>query len=200
MQRLLRNSWVLAGFSSAFLLGTSALQWVICDRYSVFAMVLLVPVVAFMVLTSIIVSLYALVRRAREDRWRAAMPLSITVIAVVLANTVPWTAIYLDYLWWRNERSYAEVVILVQSGQLKTAKDSSLVQLPKRFAGLSSDGQIRVEGTGVKARVFFYTFRGILDHASGYLFVPDDVMPKSGADDEYREVVQKKPHWYFVAS
>jgi hypothetical protein len=47
------------------------------------------------------------------------------------------------------------------------------------------------------------TFRGILDHYSGFLYVPAGGSPESfsvAVGDHFIEVIPLDPHWFFVAS
>jgi hypothetical protein len=51
--------------------------------------------------------------------------------------------------------------------------------------------------------VFFYTFRGVLGHYSGFLFVPEGGTPESYGEsngDRLIEIMPMEPHWHFVAA
>jgi hypothetical protein len=200
MHLTLRIAFVVAIITSALVLATQAFQWVIADRYTVFGIAALEWAMDYVFLASILVSVFALVRRMRLDKWRAAVPLLVNLLTLLLATGVPWTSLYLDYLWWHNERGYSEVVRLVQAERLKPAKGSDGVKLPAQYSGLSTDGAIGVEGSGASATVFFTTFEGILGHFSGYIYVPRNVKPPVAGHGDWDQVILKKPHWYFVAS
>ena len=49
--------------------------------------------------------------------------------------------------------------------------------------------------------MFFFTYRGILDNYSGFLFVHSGGDPRRFADlgEPTTDIIQQEDHWYFAA-
>jgi hypothetical protein len=80
--------------------------------------------------------------------------------------------------------------------------NASLIALHGVPLGTSAGGnEIVVERHEGSTYVFFFTFRGILDSYSGYLFVSGDADPKLFADmsEPEAEIIEVEEHWYFAS-
>jgi hypothetical protein len=148
----------------------------------------------------------ASVRAARVRRLgRTALhPLAICLCAVLLAVYFPFTDVWLaaNYHWYRPAR--AEVVRQVQRGELRpnVAHNPSLIALPPGTPLVSMGGnEIIVEVHDGQPYVFFFTYRGILDNYSGFLFVPAGGDPRRFSDlgEPTTQLVEREEHWYFAA-
>ena len=108
---------------------------------------------------------------------------------------------YADYDQHRDE--YNEVIHLIENGELKVPSENySLIDLPKNFEYLSrGGGQIMIEKKDDRFQVFFYTFRGVLDNFSGYMYKPDGKKPTT--DDflgDWKQILKIDENWYYCAS
>ena len=138
------------------------------------------------------------VRLWRTVRWRALAPVVASAAGYALWFLVPWTAINLEAVWYARHDGFDRVVALVRKGEI--AGRGGDVALPSRWRDLSSDGSIEIHGDGDSLVVLFYTFRGLLGHASGYVYVAGDTPPTPVLlHSEIREIAPKEPHWYFVS-
>ena len=124
--------------------------------------------------------------------------------SVVIVVTVPFTALMLDLDFRIRLNDRQAVVQKVVSGELKPNVDhnSSLILLPHGFRHLSKGGgEIIIQRQGNETYVFFFTFRGILDNFSGFMYRSDDTIPKNsdfGGDFFYTK--RLTPNWYWTAS
>ena len=58
-----------------------------------------------------------------------------------------------------------------------------------------------IEHNSNSLSVLFFTYRGVLDSFSGFVYSSNDERPVNGDfDGDWHEVKQIEPHWYFVAS
>ena len=118
---------------------------------------------------------------------------------------IPFTTLWLkaDYVINKYQRNV--VVSEVLSGQLvpNVEYNPSLINLGGKSPILSKGGNdIVVENHDNLTYVFFYTFRGILDNYSGYLYVPEGGVPDKYSDLNETEVAEIKhieDNWYFVS-
>jgi hypothetical protein len=93
---------------------------------------------------------------------------------------VPFTDLWIQANYWYYRDARDAVVAQVLAGSLRPNVDynSKLIALPPHSPHVSVGGnEIVVEEHDGKRLVFFYTFRGILDHYSGFLFVPQGAEP-----------------------
>lgn len=106
----------------------------------------------------------------------------------------------MDWEFHANKSDREEVVTLIEKEviQPNVAHNKSLILLPEEYRNLSKGGgEIIVED----GRVFFFTFRGILDNFSGFVYSPTDANPRQGDfGGDVKEIVKLEKHWYFVGS
>lgn len=148
----------------------------------------------------------AMFRAARVHRIgrTAVYPLAMCIGAAGLAAFVPFTNLWLaaNYRWYRSARG--EVVRQVQRGDLRpdVGSDSGVIALPPGSPYVSMGGnEIVIEVHDGQRYVFFFTYRGMLDNYSGFLFVPSGGDPRRFADlgEPTTDIIQQEEHWYFLA-
>jgi hypothetical protein len=143
---------------------------------------------------------YAIARFSRR-RLIAAIPLMLNVVVLLLVWFYPFTSVWIHNRFDRYSSQYETAVSLVEHGALAPAQDTDTVPLPAELAYLSTGGEIRVNVSGGVTRVFFYTFSGLLDNYSGFMYRSDNSSPLSdnfaGDWDEVHELI---PAWFFCAS
>lgn len=191
--------------ASALALLAAALHWTLVD---------LVPVLIFMplaepasVLPLAIATLVSVVvlARARGRGTANRLALLVCVGAWVALATVPFTRIWLaaNFRWHAAARE--RIVGEIASGKLKPNVDynASLIALGPGEPHVSAGGNdVVVEmREGGRPWVLFFTFRGVLNHYSGFLYVPDGGDAETFGDLSHRkhQVVRYAPGWYFVA-
>lgn len=152
--------------------------------------------VFFIFLTTLIASLGFLIKR---KSWK---PFIIQVFSIIFYFFFPFTQlmINLDYAFNREERQ--EVLKLIESEKISpnVSYNNSIIHLPKEYQHLSKGGgDILIEENGQE--VFFFTFRGILDNFSGFIYSSYDQEPqREDFGGDYKEVKRIDKNWYWVSS
>ncbi|MBS1705368.1 MAG: hypothetical protein JST40_05805 [Armatimonadetes bacterium] len=200
-ENCLNGPLIFSIISGVTLLGCLTFQWDIVDAVTPF---LALPVIGLAYLIAIIGALVAGIHAVRMSGkgGSAFAPLSVSMGTFLLVLIIPFTYLWISANFHMKKGFREQVVSAVQSGIIKpnVSHNSSLIALPSG-AHLSSGGdEIVVEGASGKQFVFFFTYRGILDNYSGFLWVPEGKRPEGFADfsDPGTEIVPYGGHWYFV--
>jgi len=132
----------------------------------------------------------------------ALIPIALVGSFWLAAYFVPFTEIWLDINFRSKKAAREAIVEKVLAGELSpnVSRNSALIALPNE-PGLSKGGdQIVVQGSGEYRYVFFYTFRGLLDNYSGYLWVPPNGTPQaySDAGEPGTQIKKIDSNWYFI--
>lgn len=132
----------------------------------------------------------------------ALVPLTVSTATLLIAFLVPFTKIWLYANFHLNKSAREQVVENVRAGVLipNIAHNATLIALPND-TGVSMGGEvIIVNGSKNNPYVFFFTFRGILDNYSGFLWVPDGGRPEefSDAGEFGTEIESFGGNWYFI--
>ncbi len=194
----------LAIISSLLLILLSAFQWTLVEIITVFFMMPLSGAVWLFFISCIISSLTCLLKFKDIGR-KSLVPIGIQVIAFLLVVYVPFTFLWLkaDYILNKEQRNV--VVSQVLNGELtpNVEHNSSLIHLNDNYSGVSRGGNdIVIENHEGLTYVFFFTFRGILDNYSGYLYVPKGGSPEKYSDLNETDVTEIKHienNWYLVS-
>jgi hypothetical protein len=182
------------------LIGTTTFQWLLVDFFTPFCIgpVLFVmrAILVVLVVGSVVCLLIGL-----DDPISNGVPLVVNIGTLLIIQCVPFTAIWLDLEFRWNWKGYNKVIKLVEEGEIE-AEDHYLVTLPTEYRHLSKGGgQIMVNTRDDVTQVFFFTFRGVLDNFSGYMYRSDDNPPQPGdLGGDWKQVERKRPHWFFCAS
>jgi hypothetical protein len=128
-------------------------------------------------------------------------PLALGLAALAVFLFFPFTQTYLKIDFARHlqaRTAAAEQVIRSRgSGPVMKNSDGELIPMP----GLSEDGEAIYVHTAEKQMVFFFTFRGILAHFSGFVYSETDAAPeKNDFGGDIIEVEHLRKHWYWVTS
>ena len=192
-----RGATILVAALMTSVLALTAFQWQLIDAASLFFVIFLEMWVQIGTAAAVGFTVAVAVRHWRAARWRALAPVLTCAVGWALWFSVPWTAINLRIVWYARHEGFDRVIALVHRGDIAGQGD---VQLPSRWRSLSSDGAIAIHGDGDSLTVLFYTFRGFLHHASGYVYVARDTSPTPAQlNSDIREVERERPHWYFVS-
>ncbi|MCI5140328.1 MAG: hypothetical protein D3909_01005 [Candidatus Electrothrix sp. ATG1] len=195
--------WV-AVCSDILLIGILTGLWELFDILTPFIAPFLLMGAWGIFLTVLVYSLVHVFRKKRYKNTFSFFPLGAQLVAFVVILIVPFTSIMLNLDFKRNLQKREEVVLRVISGELKpnVAHNVSLILLPDEQKHLSKGGgEIMVEHYNGEASVFFFTFRGILDNFSGFIYRSDDSVPNyNDFDGDFSEIKRIKENWYWVAS
>ncbi|OFC72326.1 hypothetical protein [Alteromonas confluentis] len=189
---------------SAFAILVIAFQWTIVDWITPFLMLPLMWLVMVLFITGACFSLSCLFK-FREIRWRATIPAVIQFSAFAIVLFVPFTNLWIDADFHLYESQRQEVVERVYSGELvpNVSHNSALIALNSAYSKISMGGnEIVVRDIDGLVYVFFFTYRGILDNYSGFLFVPDGGDPRNYSDlneDDVTQIIKYTDNWYWAS-
>jgi len=192
--RLLRLSII----SSILVILYEFFQWKIVDIITGF---LMLPVLLLVFGFFIVITVRTLITLFKNKDWK---PIIIQVITVLLIFFIPFNQIVLDIEFKMNKSEREEVAKMVENGTLKpnVLHNSSLIHLPKKYEHLScGGGEIVVEKSGNGYNILFFTYRGILDNFSGFVYTVNNQKPsKKAFDGDFKEIDKMDKNWYFVGS
>jgi hypothetical protein len=182
------------------IIATTALQWVLVEFLTPFLMapMMLFLWTGFAGLT--LATMVYLVAQFKKNLMRAVLPLLINGVTFLILWRVPFTTIWLDLEFRLNYQAYDEIVKMVEDGRIQP-NDIGLARLPSGYRHISRGGDIQVERNDGVTSVFFYTFRGVLDNFSGYMYRSNDTPPPQHfMAGDWVQIERKQPHWFFCAS
>ncbi|MEY4589936.1 MAG: hypothetical protein RL497_2012 [Pseudomonadota bacterium] len=187
--------------SAVILLVSLTFQWNIIDIVTPFFILPFLGVAWFLVLLSVISGVVQ-ADQHKSKGISAFLPLVISCSTLLAAFFIPFTQIWLYANFHLYKSTREKVVEKVKAGILvpNIPHNASLIALPEG-TGVSMGGdEIVVEGAANNPYVFFYTFRGIMDNYSGFLWVPDGGKPEqfSDAAEPSTEIEALGGNWYFV--
>ncbi len=193
-----------AVISSSLLILFAAFEWSLMEIFNVFLMLPLVGAVWGFFIGCTIASLTCLFK-FKVVGLKSFAPIGVQVIAFLVVVYVPFTVLWLKADYQLNKEQRTAVVTKVLHGELKTNVEynSSHIHLGDDDSGISRGGDdIVVEKHDGLTYVLFFTFRGLLDNYSGYLYVPEGGSPKMFGDlneSEVTEIEHIEGNWYFVS-
>jgi hypothetical protein len=146
----------------------------------------------------------AVKRRNGKPLVRLLAPFVIVAALLFALRYVPFTRLYLEADFTLHTTGREEVVRLIENGEIDfDGERSGRVELPSRYARLSKSGDVLIHITDDGMSVLFFTFDGVLDNFSGYVYSSEDSESAGYAfvrANDLREFVKKKEHWYWVSS
>ena len=196
-----RIALTLSVTTSAALLLVLMFEWNIVDAITPF---LVLPLLALVWLSILVSLVWALAHgyRQRRDGFAAFVPLFVSVCAIVAAVSVPFTEIWLYANFHVDKDARERVVSEIRSGKLKpnVSHNGYLIALPLGHHVSMGGNEIMVQGAPERPFVFFFTYRGILDNYSGFLWVPSGQNPQQFLDaaEPGTEIVSYGGNWYFI--
>jgi len=189
---------LLSLISSLFVILVSLFQWDLVDIITEF---LMLPIWLFVYAFFIIMTIWTLIHLFKKRKWQ---PFVIQLITISLWFLFPFNQINLDLNFKIHQDKREEVATKIENGVIKpNVSDSpSLIQLPKKYTQLSKGGgDIIVETKGKAKSILFFTYRGMLDNFSGFVYNPNDNKPsKSDFNGDFKQIKKVHKNWYYVAS
>ncbi len=149
--------------------------------------------------------------RKRNIVSRPFIPFVFTILATCFIAYFPFNALTLriDFQLKLSEREKIVTMINNKTISCDTAK-TTWAKIPREYSNLSAGSpDVLVENIDGTTCIFFYTFRGITDNFSGFVWVGDErVMSKitigqfgvSRIFYEPIEIIKFAAHWYFIAN
>ncbi|MDH4120241.1 MAG: hypothetical protein OEV94_00845 [Deltaproteobacteria bacterium] len=196
--------WLFSLAASLALLLVTFFQWSLIDWLTVFLFPLLLFILWVNFLGAAIWSVvYFLIHL---KRWRVSLPpVMVCAVTLALLYFVPFTKLWLDLDFVLYKSAREELVEQVLNNTLKpnVSHNPDLIALPWHAPRVSMGGnEIVVEKHEGITYVFFYTFRGILDNYSGFLYVPKGGRPEKFSDlneTDSTQLVRLDDHWFYVS-
>ncbi|MGE7716685.1 hypothetical protein SAMN04487776_10996 [Priestia megaterium] len=189
---------LLSLISSLFIILVSLFQWDLVDIITEF---LMLPIWLFVYAFFIIMTIWTLIHLFKKRKWQ---PFVIQLITISLWFLFPFNQVNLDLNFKIHQDKREEVATKIENGVIKpNVSDSpSLIQLPKKYTQLSKGGgDIVVETKGKAKSILFFTYRGMLDNFSGFVYNPNDNKPsKSDFNGDFKQIKKVHKNWYYVSS
>lgn len=189
---------LLSLISSLFVILVSLFQWDLVDIITEF---LMLPIWLFVYAFFIIMTIWTLIHLFKKRKWQ---PFVIQLITISLWFLFPLNQVNLDFNFKIHQDKREEVATKIENGVIKpNVSDSpSLIQLPKKYTQLSKGGgDIVVETKGKAKSILFFTYRGMLDNFSGFVYNPNDNKPsKSDFNGDFKQIKKVHKNWYYVSS
>ncbi|AXI30645.1 hypothetical protein [Priestia megaterium] len=189
---------LLSLISSLLVILVSLFQWDLVDMITEF---LMLPVWLCVYAFFIIITVWTLIHLLQNRKWQ---PFVIQLITVALWFFFPFNQVNLDLNFKIHQDKREEVTAKIENGVIKpNVSDSpSLIQLPKEYTQLSKGGgDILVETKGKTKSILFFTYRGMLDNFSGFVYDPNDHKPSKGDfDGDFKQIEKVHKNWYYVSS
>ncbi|MGG0509380.1 hypothetical protein ABE078_18080 [Priestia megaterium] len=184
--------------SSLLVILISFFQWDLVDLITEF---LMLPIWLGVYASFIIMTGWALVHLFKYKYWQ---PFIIQLITILIWFFFPFDQVNLDMNFKIHQDKREEIAVKIESGILKpnVSYNSSLIHLPKEYNQLSKGGgDIVLETKGKKKSILFFTYRGMLDNFSGFVYAPNDQRPlKSDFDGDFKQIEKVHKNWYYVSS
>ncbi|MFD0769519.1 hypothetical protein ACFQZ1_11865 [Bacillus sp. CGMCC 1.60114] len=193
-----KNLTKIITISSFVLIFYHFLEWYLVEFLTPFVMPFLSITIHGWFFILLILSIIHLIR------YKNLKPLIIQLIVIIIWAYTPFTSIYikLDFLIYKDDRK--QVIKLIEHKKLIPNVDynDKMIHLPKQFTSTSKNGgDVLIQQKEKSISVFFFTYRGILDNFSGFIYTPNDIKPnKSDFNSEFKEIIKIEKNWYYVTS
>lgn len=146
----------------------------------------------------IVISFISLIKQKKST------PILIQTATVFIVCFIPFQTIILELNFKNHLKERTEVITNIQNGTLQpnVTYNTSVIHLPKEYDHISSGGgDIIIEEANGEISVFYFTYRGILDGFSGFIYSPHNQEPHVNSfGGDFKEIVKMTENWYFVAS
>lgn len=202
---LVKRAWRLVLAAVGLYGAVAFFHWSLVDVVSVFFAWLPWAPVGILALAAMVAAIRLAYRRWRIRPGAALLPLAFLVMGIGAMQFVDFTELWLtaNFQYRRAERE--EVVRQIESGELQPSAFRpafSVAALPGPLAATSlGGGEVMVQRDGATLRIFFYTFRGVLDRFAGFVYSSDGTAPKNG-DFAGRFFINRQigDRWYYVSA
>lgn len=190
--------------AGVMLLAVHAFEWSIVDRITPFLYLPLAGAVWWVVIGVGLASLTSLTK-IRTIGIRAFVPPAVIALSVSIVTLVPFTDLWLklDYSLHKKERNAIVQRILAGNLTSNVSHNTRLIALGDAYPLVSMGGnEVVVEEHNGHTYVLFYTFRGVLDNYSGFLYVSDGGSPSLFADlneQATTQVISLEENWYYAS-
>jgi hypothetical protein len=180
----------------------SAFEWTLIDWLTPFLFLPLIGAAWLSFGVSVLFGAIQWIRRRKEGA-KPSAPLLLCAVTLATVLFVPFTNIW---LWVDFHMKVAEreaVVQRIYSGQLQpnVPHNKRLIALGKGSKLSMGGNEVLVDVREGKTYVLFFTYRGIMDSYSGFLFVPKGGTPSafSEMNDRTAQLTKFSESWYYAS-
>ncbi len=208
------NSEIRKNFFNSSSFKLSMTLWVLLILLSIFRWFSFGTLVVFLINPlSILIFLFSVVclfwipiyavRNYKNYKLKVLLPLPLCLLALYILIFDPIFNFKTQLNFSQNKIEREAVISDIRQEKLERTKSfetSYIVSLPNGKENLSDDGEVLISTKDKKLRVFFYTFRGVLDNFSGFIYteVPNDPSPET-LNCEPTQIKKKSDNWYWVS-
>ncbi|MCF8356602.1 MAG: LamG domain-containing protein [Melioribacteraceae bacterium] len=173
---------------------THLCYWYIEDRIWFFANIIMLILYIFL-LVVVIINIIHLIRY--KYTFKLLIPIFLNIITIIMVLIIPFTSIFLD-LDFRVNFKQRMNFIEDHSGQLITYK----IKVSKQYGNISLGGnEVLVSNKDNDFKVLFFTYRGILDNFSGYVYSKNNIAPDvNDFGDDFYQIDKIEENWFWVSS
>jgi hypothetical protein len=192
----------------SLLIAIQILRWWLISILTVFLEPLVEIAAAIFFIVAFIWSLIAFIRlliRRQRDR-HVFVSLGLCAITIVIVWFVPFNNIMLkaNFHIFLKKRTHIAQEIVDRKWDYRITNRGGRgdwINLPETDRVLSDDGELAIWREGDQILVMFFTFRGVLDSFSGFVYSSNDTPPKPDAFlGTPIQIERWVPHWYWYAS
>lgn len=185
-----------------------AFEWTLLAHLGFFAAPLVLNAAKWLLVATVVWSVLYAMRRINTLRLALLLPAANLAVLLGVPH-LPWTPLWLERNFISKFSGRMQVVELVESGVISGGrrlldegeKEYELIELPENQRHLSVGGQIMVERSDSATAVFFFTFQGLMNNFSGYVYRSNDRPPsRSAFGGYYHELERKQERWFWAAS
>lgn len=175
--------------------------WDIVDIITPFLIFIPLIIVLISVVGFLIHSFWIASKNVKRLKSKAFIPLLIIIVTILVNIFFPFTDASLQLNFLLNVNARNEVVNLIQTEELKPEKfNNLLIMLPLKYRRLSKGGgEVFIEHFEDHDAYVFFTFRGVLDNFSGFVYDPDEYAIAE-LETRYVQVLELRDSWYYCAS
>ena len=197
--------WIaIVATACCLLLLVQIIRWPLTNLLTVFLEPFLETVLWIVFLVVAAISVGIALYHWKNPRRQTIAPIIACFATAAAVWFVPFNQLYFaaDFHLLRSSRTEAAQQALAGKFPIiNPGGRGDFIRLPPADHLLSDDGEILVDHRNGKDFVLFFTFRGILDRFSGFVYSPTDTPP---AQDEFLgdgiEIERLAPNWYWYAS
>ena len=193
--------------SSGVVLFVSIFRWTLVEYLTPFLEPLLEMLAGAFFLVALIWSLVHLMKAWKRGAVVATLPSIVCLGTAAIAVFVPFTKLTTDLDFRYHYAARTTVVNDVLAGRYEKQMEGGgggrgdLISLPTHLSYLSSGGEVLRFQHQDRTLILFFSFRGVLDSFSGFVYSSDDMPPLRGDfGGQFVEVSRLRKNWFWAAS
>jgi hypothetical protein len=195
----------VCAFGVVTLLGV--FRWTLVEYFTPFLEPLIEVGVGVFFVVALVWSIVHSVRAWKHGPTAALLPALVCLLTAAVAIFVPFTALTIDLDFRVHYAARMAVVDDVLAGKYDNHTEGGgsrgdLIALPSSLSSLSSGGgQIVRFHHQDRTLIFFFSYRGILDSFSGFVYSSDNRPPTNGDfGGQFVEIIPLRKDWFWAAS